>query len=236
MIQIGICDDKEYVAKELNELIQEICLSHDIHCKIYAFTSSKKLLEHSSELSVVFLDIEMPEMDGIKLGRMIRESNRGCKIIMATGMVKRFKEAFLIDAMRFVTKPFDKKEVEEALLAAVGNDLGTNTIEVSLQRNKYMICQIDIQYIVAANGYVEVYANGKVFRKVMSLDGIEELLEPRLFAKIDRKYIVNLRYTQMLKDGHVMVGDKEFSVSRRKKKEFEHKYIEFDLNYRRSFE
>ena len=66
---------------------------------------------------------------------------------MATGMVERFKEAFQIQALRFVTKPFMKNEVEEALEAAIEGIFFTKKIEVYAERNRFEIPEEEIIYI-----------------------------------------------------------------------------------------
>lgn len=75
-------------------MLCEIRDEKGISSEIVAFTNGNGLLEHIEEIQVAFLDIEMPQMDGIELGKKIKEHNPRCKVIMATGMVERFKEAF----------------------------------------------------------------------------------------------------------------------------------------------
>ncbi len=229
---IGICDDQEVVLHQLQQIIEEICTEKKLDWEVRTYLFSREMLEHLAELAIVFLDIDMPEMDGIEIGKIIKQKNPECRIIMATGTVERYKEAFQIQAMRFVTKPFDKAEVEEALLAAIGKSLGRQLVEVYQQRNKYRIRQADIQFAEAFNGCAEVTAGGQVFRKDISLDELEKQLDERIFVRINRKFIVNLRYVQFHKPAHIRVGNIEMPISRRKKKEFECKYIEFDLKYR----
>ena len=60
----------------------------------------------------------MPQMDGIDVGKEILRQNPGCRIIIASGEWERFKEGYVIRAVRFVTKPFDEEEIAEALAEA----------------------------------------------------------------------------------------------------------------------
>ena len=152
---------------------------------------------------------------------------------MATGKIERFKEAFHIQAMRFVTKPFEREEVEEALKAAIDSNLGGTFLELYFRRNKYEIRQADVQYIEAYNGYAEFIVNGKRFRKESSLDELEELLDKRVFVRINRKTILNMCWVQSYRNHCMQVTDREFVVSRRRRKEVESRYIEYDLHYRR---
>ena len=64
---------------------------------------------------------------------------------------------------------------------------------------------------------------------------LENILSDILFVRVDRKYIVNLRYVKSYINDKFIIGKKTFSISRRNRKEFERKYIEFDLKYRRDY-
>lgn len=231
---IGVCDDQEEVLWQLRQMIEEICTRLGLDVKVRIFLNEQELLSELENISILFLDIEMPRVDGIALGRIVKEKCPACKIIMATGNVKRFKEAFQIQAMRFVTKPFISVEVEEALVAATECNIGNQYMVVYQQRNKIEVQQAQVCYIEAYNGYAEFVVDGRIFRRDNSLDELEKELDDRLFVRINRKTIVNLRYVKK-KGTCIWIGDREMEISRRKKKLFECKYIEFDLRYRRSF-
>lgn len=235
MLRIAICDDEKIIIDELTEIIKAILQNYKYDNKIIIFQNGEDVIEEAENLDIVFMDIEMPETDGLKLGRELKERNPKCKIIMSTGMVERFKEAFYIGAHRFVTKPFDKEEVEEALISAIEESDIAGKVEVYYQRNQYHILQQEIQYVEAYNGYTEFEADGKRFRKEISLLDVENMLNKLLFVRIDRRYIVNLQYVKDYENDKFVIGEKKFSVSRRNRKEFERRYIEFDLKYGRRY-
>lgn len=229
---IGICDDQKEIIIDLKKLIEAYLSAQNCSFELYMFVNGEDLLGQIDKINVVFLDIEMPGMDGIELGKKIKQINPECRIIMATGRVDRFKDAFRIHAERFITKPFDRTEVEEALCAVVEQNLGEKTIELYFMRNLYKICQHDIWYIIAYNGYTEFVVGDKVFRKEASLNEVEGILDERIFFRISRKYMINMQWIQSYSEGTIRIEGKGFEVSRRKRKDFEQKYIEFDLRYR----
>lgn len=234
-ITIGICDDKEEILRELERIISAICVEQGIESEIHTYVDGHELLENISIFQIVFLDIEMPEIDGIELGKQIREINSKCKIIMATGMVERFKEAFQIQALRFITKPFDKEEVKEALEVAVAGLHTSKVIDVYCNRIKYTFLEEDIQYVNAYDGYSEIHIGDKAYRRDCSLDKFENFLSKKIFMRINREIIVNLRFIEQRNDKEIKINNNCFTISRRKRKDFEQKYIEFDLKYRREF-
>lgn len=231
-IGIGICDDKQEAIFMLQKYIEENMQRRKEDWEIRSFSSGGELLQKIEELSIVFLDIEMPGLDGIETGREILKRNPECRIIMATGIQERFKEAFQIRAVRFVTKPFQKEEVEEALDAALSKVWEQKTIEISMKRIRYQISQKEIAYVRAFNGYTEYAVKGQWMRKEITLDEAEKLLDGRVFARISRQYLVNLAYVRNYKNSTFLLGDIKFQVARRMKKNFEQKYMEYDLRYR----
>lgn len=233
MLRIAICDDEKVIIEQLHKIITEILQKNKCDSQITIFLNGEGILEKAEELDVVFMDIEMPDKDGLQLGQELKERNPKCKIIMATGIMERFKEAFYIKAHRFITKPFDKEEIEEALLSVIEECKEESSIKVYYQRNAHNILQKDIQYIEAYGGYYEFEVEGTRFRKVISLSELESILDSNLFVRIDRRYIVNMQHIEQYKEERFMIGKKQFSISRRRQKDFERKYIEFDLYHRR---
>ena len=232
-IIIGICDDQVVILHCLQKMLCEICDELEVEPEIHMFTDGNEMLEQTDKIQIAFLDIDMPQMDGIELGKKIKERNPKCKVIMETGMIERFKEAFQIQALRFVTKPLVKEEIQEAMEAALDGSFMTKTIEVYSERNRYEVPEEEIVYIRAYNGYSELCVGKKSFRRECSLLELEEILNDYLFARVNRNIILNLGFVEYYDEERVVVGTKDFRISRRRKKEFERKYMEFDLKYRR---
>ena len=231
-MKLGICDDEPMIARMLIKFVEQSLDKMKIKAEIYSFSSGCNLIERVEELDAVFLDIEMPEMDGFEVGRAIIKRNPNCKIIMATGKVERFKDSFKINAFRFVTKPFDSKEIDEAIEALMKMKIGLEVVPLYFNRIQYDIPQKNIKYFKAFNGYSEAIVEDKWFRKDLSLNELEELLDNRLFARVHKQYIVNMYFVETYKNSLINIDGEFLPVSRRKQKEFEKMYINFDVNYR----
>lgn len=102
MLQIAICDDVVEQTLMLQAYIRDYCEKSHAEYKMHIFVSGEELVSEVERFDIVFLDIEMPGLDGIETGREIRAKNCKCRIIMATVMVERMREAFFIEAFRFI--------------------------------------------------------------------------------------------------------------------------------------
>lgn len=233
-IRIGLCDDNQAAVRQLEEMIQEYLTKKKIEATLLSFFDAEKLLNSTEKPDILFLDIDMPEKDGIQVGEELRKRGSQCKIIMATGREDRFKETYRFSPFRFATKPFVKEEIEEYLEDVLKTFIGRNKVEFYKARVIYQIEEERIQYIRTYDGYVEAKIKGtdNFMRKETSLGKLEEILDARLFYRINREYIVNMYYIENYKLGIVDVCGLQMKVSRRNKKEFEKKFQEFDLKYR----
>lgn len=230
-MKIGICDDEPAVARVLLQFVKRSMDKIGIKAEIITFLSGVSLIERVEELEAVFLDIEMPLMDGFEVGRAIMKINPSCKIIMATGRVDRFKDSFKINAFRFVTKPYSSTEIEEALEALIKMKIGEEAIQLYFNRIPYEIPQKNIKYFKAFNGYTEAIMDDKCFRRDLSLNEIEELLDNRLFVRIHKQYIINMNFIDSYKNSMINIDGMRLPISRRKRKDFERMFINFDVNY-----
>lgn len=232
MIKIGLCDDEKIVLKTLRSLVQECLEAIGEEAEIFLYGSGEELFYSFERLDLIFLDIEMPVMDGIETGKVLKRKGFKGKIIMATGIVGRFKEAFLIEAFRFVTKPFQKQEILTALEDFMGTRLGVREIEVYKDRVAYTFFQKDILWIQAVNSAVELIMKKGIFRKESSLAEMEQALDARMFFRISKQCIVNMQEISRYYNGKIIIQAIEHKVSSRKKKEFEKAYMMFDAEYR----
>lgn len=231
-IVIGICDDEMAAVLQVEKIVIDYLQRVKKEAQILLFQSGGELLEHIEELHILFLDIEMPKMDGIEIGKIICKRNKECKIIMATSHLERFKEAFKIDAFRFVTKPFNNSEIEEALQDALDTMIGMEDMEFYKNRTMYKVQQKDIMYLKAYGGFVEVNVGNQILRREISLSKLEEIMDRNIFFRINREILVNMFHIDSYKNDIIKVGTQTFKIARRRKKEFEKAFIKFDLKYR----
>lgn len=232
---IAICDDEVGVCnatkKQILAVLYNLYGDGDELFDIKIYNCASALLKEVENIDMVFLDIEMPAIDGIEAGKAIKDRNPDCCIIMATSNDKRYGEAFRIDAHRYLNKPLQDDELEEAIVSAM-KKASNSLMEVYQKRIKYIIPQSEIQYIKAYNGYIELHVRENVFTKNISLDKVQEELEDNLFYRIHRQYIAGLKHIEcVIKNEIHMKNGEKLPISRRCISGFEKAFVEYDLNF-----
>ena len=233
MFKIALCDDQKQIVLQLADVVKQIFSETSFEYSIDVHYSGDDLLKKDVCYDLIFLDIEMPGLDGIEVGKILSQRYDECKIVMATSIESRYKEAFMINAFRFVTKPFSIEEIKETIFAALELKKDKKSIELYYQRIPCEVLLSDIQYIKAFNGYSEYMVGNRIFRNEKSLSTVEKFLDEDYFVRIHRQYIVNMRWIKKYRNGQIEISDKLIPVSKRKIKEFEQEYIKYDLKYNR---
>lgn len=234
MLNIAVCDDVAEVAGLVGDIIKEISLQWEKKWNVNIYSSGEELLKEIEKMDVVFLDIEMPGMNGIEIGRTIQNINPQCHIIMQTGETRYANDAFKINAIRYLVKPIDRSDLEEALKEVEERKPGNVCIEVFRNRVRYEIREREICFVKAMGSYCQIHSGDRVFRKDSSMNEMQKLLDGKLFFRIHREYIVNMKKISDITGKEIMVGEHKLPVSARNMKSFEKAFIEFDLKYGRS--
>ena len=149
---------------------------------------------------IVILDINMPGLDGIALGRTLAEMRSTPYLIYVTAYQEHAVEALNLGARGYVLKPFRAQDVENAIQKAVAALTDQTSaapqkdyrIAASEGENVLFFNQSDIAMVMAQNRKVYLLAHGKQHLCKLSLAELEHRLNEQTFFRTHRNYIVNL--------------------------------------------
>lgn len=221
MIHVALCDDDPHFLKQLRQATAQWFTERQIIFSAIEFSSAKHLLDSVKETSydVFFLDIEMPEIDGMQLAKLIRETLPDSIIIFLTSHDEFAPDGYRVQALRYLSKQTWKKFLSEALDAATAQveKQGTGSLTVSHYGNIQRIPHRDILYIRHISRYCEIAIKaGETIQDDRGIKKLFEIIGDGRFIFIDRGAFINLDYLQKIENGQaVMTNGHSLPISRR---------------------
>lgn len=220
MLRVGICDDEITTCAELKKMILDIADELGIELLIDIWHSGDTLLKdiHKlNEIDLLFLDIMLPDKDGIDIGKKIRETNNYRILISYISSKKTYAmKLFQNQPIAFLIKPIKKKELKTILETACKR-ISDNMIlfEYKKGRHSYFLNCQDIAYFESTRKKIEVVlTNGDRDAFYGKLTDVSSRL-PKYFSLIHRSYIVNRNYVKKYSyDALLMFNDETFPISK----------------------
>lgn len=229
---IGICDDEQNIHVTVDKYLEHYKEKRKCTCQIKHYYSGFELLKANDELDCLLLDIELGGVDGIDVAKRLRTQGQNYKIIMLTVREDRYKEAFVIGAFRFVSKPIDGKELIQSIDAVRRSLRGLDYTAVYRDNYLYEIKQKDIIYIMANRSETIIYTQNCEFRSEKSLSIWEKELDAELFFRCHRSYVVNMSYVDYIKGRRAVLKSGEcVAISKRSISAFKSNFRTNDVNY-----
>lgn len=114
MIRIAVCDDEDYYKSKIQNKLNDYFLTKDILYKIDVYDSGVHLLEVGERIKdydIVFLDINMQELDGIETAKEIRKYSNDVFVVFVTAFISYSPEGYRVGAIRYLLKNHENFEV-----------------------------------------------------------------------------------------------------------------------------
>lgn len=237
MIQIALCDDDQKMLHDLEERIARYAEERVVDLHVNKFYQAKELeeqLKKKREYQIYFLDILMPDMDGIEIGKVIRKQNERAIIIYLTSSVDYALQAFGVFAQRYLLKPIKQKEFYEAMNFAVEQTLQKQKIlHINTADGIRGILYDKIEYIENVSRTLHISEMdgesviSRFLRRSFESD-MAELLENENFIQVHKSFIINLRWIKLYSQSQiVMCSEKLIPISRSKQTEVKRAYLQY---------
>ena len=225
VINIAIIEDEQAAYDALVKQIDAYEKSNDgFTFNVTGFDDPLKFLEkESGAYDLIFLDIQMPTLNGMDTARAIRQKDDEVMIVFVTNMAQYALESYEVHAYDFILKPveYDSFALKfSRCLNSLGHRLIKKEIVLNYGGNKRIVNVADITYVESSNHNVIVHLVSGEFKMRGTIRGMEEQLRGCHFAYCNACYLVNLKWVKELKVDCVVVGDSELRISHLKKPSF----------------
>ena len=201
--------------------VKHLCERHEALKFVGSCENAKQALDFLSgnHVDLVFLDIEMPGLDGIQFLKSLKKAPN---IIITTSHKNYAFEAFEVKALDFISKPIEYRRFKEAVqkvidLEALKNNENTEEgfMYVKTDGKLTRVDYTDILYIQSMRDYVNIRTKEGRLVVHSTLKKIHESLsDDRRFVRVHRSFICNINQVEDLLKNEVIIGDYSLPVSR----------------------
>ncbi len=237
-IKIALCDDQEQYIDMLMKHVERYGNEVDTEFNITVYNSGRKLIDDiktdSKMYDIVFLDVEMPEINGLKIAEAIRQMSEDIVLCFVTGHEQYAREAYQVEALGYIVKPVAYNELKKLLRRAVimvkyehdNRKSGKNYIEVPVSGDKRIVDVRTIKYIEKNRNQCILHFSDSELKCYESLKKMYNRLDNELFVYVHQGYIVNFDEIKEVKENVICFGrNVEVPVSRRRYKEVRDRHL-----------
>ena len=212
--------DDEPIAREI---IQNYC-AHLPELKVVASCSNAleaKAVMQQHKIDILFLDINMPVLDGISFLKTIQHKPQ---VIFTTAYKEYALNAFDLAAVDYLLKPFSLERfivaVDKALerlnkvtsAAFISEDKKDDFIFIKTDSKIYRVLYNDIVYAEASGNYTKIVTTQQTLMPAITFSGFEQQLPSSLFIRVHRSFIINKSHITHIEGNRVFVNNIEIPI------------------------
>ena len=196
MLSIAVCDDEVIECCNMAKRIKEIMEEMKIPCIIRQFRGGGELLQALESFDVVFLDIIMRDLDGMKTAQLFREKAFDKILIFVSSSREYVFEAYDVEAFQYLLKPVEDRKLKSVLQKAVRKTESRSQefIIVSRERQKKKLFLDDIYYFEIKGRKVDAHGPEGIFAYYEQIGELENKLRDKGFFRCHKSYLINLKY------------------------------------------
>lgn len=222
MIKISICDDNNSFLGFLKEYVYSISRTLKYHVEVYTYNKGadvvKLICDKKEDFDILLLDIDIPDINGLKVAKLIRDLNSKLLLIFVSSYEQYVFESIEYTPFRFIRKSCIKKELPIALESAykIVDSMHNQSTVIKTEDGEKYISRSDIVYAETEDRKVKLHmCNGKEYITRRFLKDFIDDLSDDSFLHINSGCIVNVKYINNISSYDITLDDgKRLIVSR----------------------
>lgn len=240
IMKVVICDDEKRIREMIAKCVREVSDASEIEL----LSDAKSVVLSSFDGDILFLDIQMPGIDGMNAARLLRANGKKTVIIFVTALEECVFGAFDVGAFHYIVKPFDKNKIKSVFTRALEQVNESRYVEKMLSEKeddealKRAITVksggTNTKVIISEIVYAEVL-DRRITLHMSTRDAIEyygkmtdlESLLGKDFFRVHRAYLINLFYVKSYDSKNVNLAGENIPVARGKYQELIKAYLSF---------
>lgn len=224
MINVAIVEDNNIEASQLAGYLERYQKEHNFKMDIIHFKDADSfLINYRQGYDIIFMDIELPNINGMDAAVKIREYDKKVFLIFVTNMAQFAVKGYQVDALDYIIKPATYQSfvfsLEKALRLIRLND--DTIITVPQSDGIRRIFSRDVIYIEVADHKLSYHTEREIIYGFGSLSALEERLKAEHFMRCNSCYLINPKYIESVSGYTVrMKNGDSLKISKPRKKKF----------------
>ncbi len=219
MLRIGICDDELQARLALRSALERALDRRRSQAQFFEFSTGEGFLRwltsHVGELDIVFLDMEMGQLNGMETARRARELDDTLQLVFVTGYAEHVFDGYAVGALGYLLKPPKNGQLDDVLERAASALLrGAEGVFVCRSGDTlYRVPKKSILYFVSDRRQVTCVTDVREYVFYAKLDDVERDAGAG-FVRVHRRYLVRAQAVQRMDGAQVYLGGTALPVSR----------------------
>ncbi len=221
MIRVALVDDDAVYRRSLREHLDRYAREHNIVFRIREFTDGDEITEeYTASYDMIFMDVVMNYMDGIKAAEHIRSMDGEVLIIFVSNKPQFAWKGYRVDALDFLIKPVTYQDFTLRMDRAVERlrRRSPKYLAIPVKGGVQKLNVQELYYVEVQDHDLVFHTSSGDFSSKGTLSEIEQRLDMDSFFRCNKCYLVNLGQVQSIQGCDVVVGGDSLQVSRAKKK------------------
>ena len=231
MLRAAIIEDNDRDAESLQSHLKRYARENALEIETRRYDNGILFLEqYRGEYELVFMDIDMPAMNGMNVARILRERDSHVLLIFVTALARFAVNGYEVDAFDFIVKPLQYNFFSAKMNRAV-RKLASEPRQKMLIRSAEKTVSVffdEIYYVDIFNHVLSFHLAEETVSTRGTMKDVMESLSGGSFAMCNKSYVVNLNHVQRIDgDEVVLVNGDRLPISRPRKKEFMQQIADF---------
>lgn len=224
LLHIAVCDDEKDFVAYLTELLEKFAAETGEELKITAYYDGLDLIgKYDTSTDLIFLDIQMRMMDGLRTAERIRQMDEHVDIIFLTSLAQYSLEGYKFRAADYMIKPVRYVRLKDEMTQWIQRYRRSDSafIVVSNDSGRYKILLEELRYVETSNHKLLFHTGKDVISCYKTMREAEKELIPHDFARCHSGYLVNLYFIKRVEKLDILLATGEhIPISQPKRKEF----------------
>lgn len=245
MVNIIVCDDEAVFLDIISDEANRVMSKHNLEYQCIKFKSSSDFVElidkGETVPHIVFLDIDMPEIDGKQVALKLKKAYPNCQLIFFTSHEDEIVNAFDYNANGFLSKYNLAEKFEDNIIRVLGNinasepdyvQLCVFTSDNRCERVNYDYSRIAYLECIIKKAYLNTVDGGCYRIKCGLWREIIQKFDKLPFAVPHQNYIVNMNCISRITGEELYIDqlNKQISVSKHRRKDFLKRYSDYSMS------